>query len=230
MEVLLVILELVVADLILGGDNAIVISMAIKNLPEEYKTKASLYGAFFAIILRVFFILLIIFFGEMHIILLNIIAGLLLIKVAIDMMSDEEENHEIDASSSFVHAVKTIVVADAVMSFDNAIVIASIAERAPVSQGLEIILIIGALLISFPIILFGAKLLTAIIEKFNFIVYIFGIMLIHIGIELMSGDSIFTNIHIAFIENHEFIIFWLLSLVIFFVSYRLLNRKQAITE
>ncbi len=227
MEILLIILELAIADLILGGDNAIVISMATKNLPDEFKLKASVWGAFFAIILRVVFIAVIIIFGEMHIIFINILAGLLLIKVATDMMSNDEEDHEIDASNSFVHAVKTIVLADAVMSFDNAIVIASIAERAPVGHFMEMLLIIGALLISFPIILFGARLLTSVIEKFSIIVYIFGIMLIHIGVELIVEDHIFSNLHLALIENNEFLSLWIVSLIIFAVTYFVFNRKES---
>ncbi len=226
MEILLIILELAIADLILGGDNAIVISMATKNLPTEYKLKASVWGAIFAIILRVVFIAIIIIFGEMHIMFINIIAGLLLVKVAIDMMSPGEEEHDVDASTSFIHAVKTIVVADAVMSFDNAIVIASIAERAPVGNFVEMLLIIGALLISFPIILFGARILTSVIEKFSVIVYIFGIMLIHIGIELIVEDRLFSNLHVSLIENHQFYALWIVSLVIFAITYFIFKQKQ----
>lgn len=226
MELLLIIIELAVADLILGGDNAIVISMATKNLPEKFKLKASVYGAFFAIILRVVFILIIIAFGEMHIMLLNIFAGILLIKIASDMMSSEEEVPEIETSASFAKAVKTIVVADAVMSLDNAIVIASIAEQAPVGQVTEIVLIVFALLISFPIILFGARILTKIIEKFRLIVYVFGLMLIHIGVVLASEDKLFERMQLAIVDEATNTSLWIVAVLLFCASVGLCKWKE----
>ncbi len=229
MDLFIIILELIIADLILGGDNAIVISMATKNLPDEFRLKASLYGAALAILLRVVFIVLIMIFGEMHLILINLLAGLLLIKVAIDMINPKEEEHNVDASSNFAQAVKTIVIADAVMSFDNAIVIASIAQSAPVTNFMQIILVIGALLISFPIILFGARILTTIIDKFYFVVYIFGVMLIHIGLELISKDALFENLHFHLNANYESIMMWAFSVIITLVSIYLFKRSQTQT-
>ncbi len=215
MELLLVIIELIIADLILGGDNAIVISMATMNLPQELKLKASLYGALFAIILRVVFILIILLFGEQHIILLNIFAGLLLIKVAFDLIDPEEEEAQVAQSKNLAKAIKSIVIADAVMSFDNAIVIASIVAATSFGMGLQIILIICALLVSFPIIIFGASVLSKIIDKYNFVVYFFGVLLIHIAVELIIKDALFAKYQVDAITGIHGYQAWIISLIIF---------------
>lgn len=219
MKLLLVIIELIVADLILGGDNAIVISMATKNLPKDLRLKASVYGAIAAMALRLVFIFIVIKFGEMHLMFVNLVAGLLLIKVAIDLIGNGEENVEVTQASNLFNAVKSIVIADAVMSFDNAIVIASIATSKGFSAGVEGALIVVALLISFPIILFGASILTKVIDKFHFVIYIFGILLIHIGVSLVSHDSIFTKMHLVLAENSLSVLTWVVSAGIFVVAW-----------
>lgn len=226
MSLLLVIIELIFVDLILGGDNAIVISMATKDLPKELQLKASVYGAMAAIALRIVFIVLVIYFGEKHIILLNLLAGLLLIKVAIDMLKPQKEEHNVKSSKNLMNAVKTIVVADAVMSFDNAIVIASVAEKANVGTTTEIVLIITALLFSFPIILFGAQLLSKVIEKFKVIIYIFGLMLIHIGVELASKDHLFTKTEFKIASGSESALIWLIAIIIFIITLFIYQKKD----
>lgn len=228
MELILVIIELIIADLILGGDNAIVISMATKSLPEELKLKASIYGALAAIVLRVVFIFIVIKFGELHLIFINLLAGLLLIKVALDLIGDGEEDHNVSQPRNLISAIKTIVIADAIMSFDNAVVIASIVSATGFSNGVQTILVICALLVSFPIIIFGAQILTKVIDKYNFVVYIFGILLIHIGVELMMHDSIFNRIHIIIGENAEVFGAWIISLIIFAVAWFFTTRKQVV--
>lgn len=214
MDLLIIIFELILADLILGGDNAVVISMATKDLPKELRLKGSLYGALAAILLRVAFIMIVLKFGEMHIMVLNIIAGGFLVKIAFDLIAPGNEEHNIKGSSNLREAVKTIVIADAVMSFDNAVVIASIAEKAQVSHAIQLLLIVSALLISFPIVLFGARLLTTIIEKYSVIVYFFGLILIHVGLELISQDSIFSLLHIHAKHSLVFILLWVSSFII----------------
>ncbi len=230
MELLLVIVELIIADLILGGDNAVVISMATKNLPQEMKLKASMYGALFAIILRVIFILIILIFGEQHIILLNIFAGLLLIKVAADLVSTEEEEVDVKQSKSLAKAIKSIVIADAVMSFDNAIVIASIVAATTFSIQLQVVLIICALLVSFPIIIFGASILSKIIDKYSFVVYFFGILLIHIAVELIIKDTLFAKYNIDAISNIHGYQVWVVAIIIFGLIWLRMRSEGNVTE
>lgn len=226
MDLVLVVIELILADLVLGGDNAIVISLVTKNLQEDMRLKASLYGAMCAILLRIVFIVLVVLFGEQHIAFLNIIAGAFLVNIAIDLICPKEESHDIKASTNLKQAVKTIVIADAVMSFDNAVVIASIVQKANVSLGSEIILIAFALLVSFPIILFGARLLTKIIEKFSIIVYICGFVIIHIGIELASNDSLFNFLQLQIGDVVEFCTLWALTIIVFGLTITYIKRAR----
>lgn len=231
MELLLVIIELIIADLILGGDNAIVISMATKSLPQELKLKASLYGALAAIALRIIFIVIILLFGEQHIILLNLVAGLLLIKVAVDLVSPEEVEVEVEQSKSMLKAIKSIVIADAVMSFDNAIVIASIVAATTFSTSIQLILIVCALLVSFPIIIFGASILSKVIEKYSIVVYFFGILLIHIGVELIIKDTLFAKYDVDAITSIHGYQAWVIALIIFgliWIKLRLTAKKSEI--
>lgn len=228
MDLVLIVVELIIADLVLGGDNAVVISLATKSLPQELKLKASLLGALFAIILRVIFVLIILVFGEKHIMFLNVIAGALLIKIAYDLLKNDDESHNIEGGSTLISAVKTIVIADAVMSFDNAVVIASIAIGAPVDQIGQILLIVAALLVSFPIILFGAQLLTKVIEKFSFVVYLCGLLLIHIGVMLIANDHIFSILDVRIITNLSLSSGWIISILLLMISFLLINRKEEV--
>lgn len=228
MDLVLIIIELILVDLILGGDNAIVISMATKDLPKEIQLKASIYGAIVAICLRIVFIILVIYFGEKHIMFLNLIAGLLLIKVAIDMLKPQnEQEHQVQNSNNLMGAIKTIVIADAVMSFDNAIVIASVAEKANVSSVVEIALIVLALLFSFPVILFGAQILSKVIERFKVIIYVFGLLLIHIGVELLSKDHVFTKINLELPGGVEASLIWLVAIIIFIATLFINQNKTS---
>ncbi len=226
MDLLFTIIELIIADLILGGDNAIVISMATKNLPENLKLKASIYGALVAIVLRVVFIFVVIKFGEMHIIFINILAGLLLVKVAIDLIGNGEEEHNVSQSTNILNAIKSIVIADAVMSFDNAVVIASIVAATGYSDLAQGVLVVCALLVSFPIIIFGAQILTKVIDKFSFVIYIFGVLLIHIGVELVMKDAIFGRMGIEFGPNLEAIGAWVIALIIFAIVWFVESKRK----
>lgn len=222
-NLLIIILELIIADLVLGGDNAIIIALATKNLEPKIRKKASFIGAILAIILRVIFILIIMLIGEMHIPLLNLIAGGFLIYIALQLVSFDSENHDVKSQHTLGKAVKTIVVSDAIMSLDNAIVIATIAASANVAIEFEILLVVAALLFSFPIILFGASILSKIIEKYKVVVYLFSIILVHSAIEMILKDKVFENATKLFSEGlikafENSITIFIISFVIIFIK------------
>ncbi len=200
-SLLLVVIELIIADLVLGGDNAIVIALATKNLEPSIKKKASFIGAMLAIILRVIFVFIIIVVGEQHIPFLNIVAGGFLVYIAIQLISFGDEEHEIKSQDTIGKAIKTIVISDAIMSLDNAIVIATIATSASLGLELEMALVVLALLFSFPIILFGASILSKIIEKYKFVVYIFSLIIVHSAIEMILKDKIIQDLS-NFVSPH----------------------------
>ncbi len=227
MDILLSVVEIIFVDLILGGDNAIVIALATKNLDKKMRKKASLIGACLAIVLRIIFVLAIILLGEMHIPFLNIIMGGLLIHIALQLVGNNEEEHDVQAHNSLAKAVRTIVLADAVMSLDNAIVIAMVASKAPVGLSGEILLIAFGLLISLPIILFGASILTSIIDKYKFVVYLFGLMLVHVGLEMMLKDELLHNLHNYLEQGLTTYFLWILALVIILIKIVLTNKNKS---
>lgn len=225
MNLVLVVINLILVDLVLGADNAVVIALATKNLDGSIKKKAAFLGAILAIILRVIFVVLILLLGELHLPFLNLISGGLLIYVALSLLNKEEEEHNIQSSNTMFKAVRTIVVADAVMSLDNAMVIAVVAAKANLPLPGEIILIICALLFSFPIILYGANILSKIMDKFFWIIYILGFILVHVALELILKDKILLNVH-NFLESHHIIGIFLLVLSLVIVILKVLWENK----
>ncbi len=138
--------------------------------------------------------------------------------MAFDLISPGEGEVNVSNSKSLIKAIKSIVIVDAVMSFDKAIVIASIVAATTFSIQLQVSLIICALLVSFPIIIFGASILSKIIEKYSFVVYFFGILLIHIAVELIIKDTFFVKYDFDTISKIHGLQVWAIALVIFAVA------------
>jgi YjbE family integral membrane protein len=160
---LLSILMIVGIDIVLGGDNAIVIAMACRNLPEELKNKAIIIGTGFAIITRIIFTLLAVYLLKIPF--LQLIGGIFLIFIAIKLVIENEDNLSIHAGKSLGAAIKTIVVADLVMGLDNVVAVAGAAQG-------EVKLVIFGLLLSIPIMIWGSKLVLLAMERIPVIVYI----------------------------------------------------------
>lgn len=173
-------LQIIWIDLLLSGDNAIVIALACRSLPENRKKLGIWLGAGAAVGLRIIFALVVTYLlGVPY---LKVIGGVLLFWIAIKLAVGEEETHgNIEASTSLWKAVRTIAIADAVMSLDNVIAIAAAA------RGHAELFIFG-LLLSIPLIIMGAQLLTSIIERFPLLVWIGAALLGWIAAEMMLGD------------------------------------------
>ena len=159
--------QIIMIDILLGGDNAVVIALACRNLPEKQRLKGVLWGTAGAIILRV--ILIAFAVTLLKIPFLKLIGGLLLLWIGIKLLIPEgDADHKITGSESLWNAIKTIIVADFVMSVDNVIAIAGAAERADPSH--QFALIIFGLVVSIPIIVFGSQLVLKLMDKFSWIV------------------------------------------------------------
>ncbi|EAX47484.1 Integral membrane protein TerC [Thermosinus carboxydivorans Nor1] len=149
-------------NLLLSGDNALVIALASRNLPARQQRSAVFWGGVGAIILRIILTLIAIFLLQIPY--LQLLGGLLLLWVAIKLISDKKEPYEeIEAANSLWAAVKTILVADLVMSLDNVLAIAGIAK------GNVPLLVIG-LGISIPIIIWGSKAIMLLMERWSVII------------------------------------------------------------
>ncbi|MFG6149451.1 TerC family protein [Halobacillus sp. B23F22_1] len=173
------ILIIISIDIILGGDNAVVIALASRNLPEHQRNKAIFIGTGLAVASRV--VLTTVALYLLAIPYLRLIGGLLLIYIAIKLLINEEDNTSIKSSDSLLSAIKTIVFADIVMGFDNVLAIAG------ASHG-NITLVVMGLLISVPIIIWGSRIILKLMEKFPILVYIGAGILAFTAAEMILED------------------------------------------
>lgn len=162
--------QVILIDLALGGDNSIVIGMAAKNLPNHLQKKAILYGTGGAILLR--FIMAFIVSWLFHVPFLKTVGGLLLVCIGIKLIGapEEEEDVHVEAKETLWPAVRTIMLADALMSLDNVLAIVGVTDN---HWGL---LMLG-MLISVPIIVFGSTVVAKVMNKFPILVYVGGAIL-----------------------------------------------------
>ncbi len=167
--------QIILIDILLGGDNAVVIALACRKLPPKLRTKGILWGTAGAIGLRV----VLIFFALtlLAIPYLKIVGALLLVWIGVKLLApDDEEGHgNIQASDRLWTAIKTIIVADLVMSVDNVIAIAGAAES--VGGDHKMPLVIFGLLVSIPIIVWGSQLVIKLMDRFPVIITLGGMLL-----------------------------------------------------
>jgi YjbE family integral membrane protein len=167
--------QIILIDILLGGDNAVVIALACRKLPDNLRTKGILWGTAGAIVLRV----ILIFFALtlLAIPFLKLTGAVLLIWIGIKLlMPEDEEGHgNIQASDKLWAAVKTVIVADLVMSVDNVIAIAGAAQGA--GQQHQMPLVIFGLLVSIPIIVWGSQLVIKLMDRFPLIITAGGMLL-----------------------------------------------------
>lgn len=162
MEFLMGLMGIMMVNLVLSGDNAVVIAMACRSLPPKQQKLCIFWGSAGAIILRV--ILTAVAVMLLQIPYLQAAGGLLLVWIAAKLLMEEEHSENVEAAVTFWPAVKTIIVADLIMSLDNTLAIAAIAK------GDWTLLIVG-LGLSIPIIICGSQLLVMIMDRFPIIVY-----------------------------------------------------------
>lgn len=154
---------LVLLDILLGGDNAVVIAMAANKLPHELRKKAILIGTGGAVIIRL--IMTFIAVWLLTIPCLQAIGGMILLPIAVHLLVPDEESHdEVKASDNLAGAVKTIIIADAAMGVDNVLAIAG------ASHGHFGLVVIG-FLISIPIIVLGSTIIGRIMDRFPIVLY-----------------------------------------------------------
>ncbi|MEO7855280.1 MAG: TerC family protein, partial [Rubrivivax sp.] len=149
--------QIIMIDILLGGDNAVVIALACRKLPPKQRTQGILWGTAGAIVLRI----ILIFFALqlLAIPFLKIVGALLLVWIGVKLLVPEHEggHSDIEGSDKLWGAVKTVIVADLVMSVDNVIAIAGAAQSSG-HEGHQMPLVIFGLLVSIPIIVWGSQL------------------------------------------------------------------------
>jgi YjbE family integral membrane protein len=215
--------QIILVNIVLSGDNALVIALACRNLEKKHQKPAILIGSAGAIILRIIFVLIV--DQLLKIGYLKLIGGLLLLWIGIKLVQGEEEGHDgVKAAGSLWTAIRTIIIADAVMSLDNAIAIAAAAHG-------DTTLIILGLIISIPLIIFGATLIMLLLNRFPIIVIAGGALLGYISGEVLATDPAYADKLAAALPNAK-TIFEIGGAVItvaigYYLQYRAKQRAHA---
>lgn len=167
--------QIILIDILLGGDNAVVIALACRQLPENQRLKGILWGTAGAILLRVALIAFAITLLKVPF--LKIAGAALLIWIGVKLITphDEDAHGNIQASDKLWSAVKTVIVADLVMSIDNVIAIAGAAQNA--GEQHQMALVIFGLVVSIPIIVWGSQIVLKLMDRFPVIILLGGMLL-----------------------------------------------------
>lgn len=177
-------MAIILIDVVLGGENALVIAMAAKKLPEDLRKKAMIWGTFGAVAVR--FVCVAALTYLLMIPGLRLIGGLLLVWIAWKLTASSDDHKEVTAANTFWGAMGTIVMADAVMGLDNALAIAGAA-------GGNWFLIIFGLLFSVPIILFGSTLVAKLLERYPSTLYIGAFVLYFVAAKMILNEPIISD-------------------------------------
>jgi len=171
--------KIIGVNIILSGDNAVVIALAARSLPPKQQTQAIIWGSGAAIVMRI--VLTLFAVALLTLPWLKIIGSLLLFWIGVKLLVPEDDDAEIEASDQLLSAIKTILIADLVMSLDNVIAVAAAA-------GGSVLLLILGLAISIPLVIFGATLLLKLMERFPVIITIGGALIGWVAGEMLVTD------------------------------------------
>jgi YjbE family integral membrane protein len=184
------VLQIIWIDILLSGDNAVVIALACRRLPPQQRIWGVVLGTVVAIALRVVFAGLVT--TLMQVPYLKLVGGALLLWIAVKLLAPEEngKSNEIEAVDKLWRAIRIVAIADLVMSLDNVIAIAAVAERfeAPHSYAL----LMFGLAVSIPLIMAGAALVMALLDRFPIVVWAGAALLGWIAGEIIAKDPLFT--------------------------------------
>ena len=182
---------IILIDVVLGGENALVIAMASRNLPPDLRKKALLWGTIGAVGVRFLCVAALTYL--LMIPGLRLIGGVALLYIAYTLVKSKEEDHEVTAASTFWGAMATIIWADAVMGLDNALAIAGAA-------GGNWWLIIFGLLVSVPIILFGSTVVAKIMERWPKTIWVGVGVLVIVALQMIWAEPLLQE-YIGEIKN-----------------------------
>ncbi|MEG2049159.1 MAG: TerC family protein [Comamonas sp.] len=181
--------QIIIIDILLGGDNAVVIALACRKLPPAQRAKGIIWGTAGAIILRV--VLIAFAMTLLNLPFLKFVGAILLVWIGMKLLAPDEDGHgDVAGSDRLLAAIKTIIVADLVMSVDNVIAIAGAAQNAGEHSMLLVVL---GLLISIPIIVWGSQLVIKLMERFPAIITAGGMLLGWIAGGMLVTDPVFAN-------------------------------------
>ena len=175
-------LAIILIDLVLAGDNAIVIALAARNLPSEHQNKAIMWGTVGAIVVRSAMTVGVVWLLKIPGLML--VGGLGLLWIAYKLISDtSEDEHQGGGATTFWGAMKTIIVADALMGVDNVLGVAGAANG-------DFTLVVLGLLISIPIVVLGSKLVLRLVEKWPVIIHLGAAVLAFTAAQMIINEKL----------------------------------------
>jgi YjbE family integral membrane protein len=211
-------LTIVLMDLVLAGDNAIVIALAARNLPQQLQKRAVIWGTVGAIAVRILLTVIVVYLLELPGLML--VGGVLLLPIAWKLLKPAHDEHgKVAPAAGFWSALRTIVVADVLMGLDNVLAIAGAAKG---HMGLVVI----GLLISIPLVVWGSTLILKLIQRFPFIVYAGAAAIAWTAGRMISHESLWR----AWFDAHGWMKHVLeigLALIVCLGGYLLNRRRKA---
>jgi YjbE family integral membrane protein len=177
---------IVVANILLSGDNAVVIAMAARQLPADQQKKAIFWGSAAAIVMRV--ILTVVAVQLLTVPYLKIIGAVLLFWIGVQLLLSDDGDSNVKSHGTMMAAVRTILIADLVMSVDNVIAVAAAADKAP--ENMRVILLIIGLGLSIPLIIVGSTLLMKVMERYPFIIVVGAALLGFLAGSMLVTDPV----------------------------------------
>ncbi|UWG97112.1 TerC family protein [Dehalobacter sp. DCM] len=195
-----VLVAIIITDLVLAGDNAIVIGLAARNLPQDKQKKAIIWGTIGAIAVRAVLTLAVVWVLKIPGLLL--IGGLFLIWIAYKLLVEDKDHGKMKSGDGLWGAIKTIIIADAVMGVDNVLAVAGAAHGS-------FFMVVLGLLISIPIVVWGSTIILKWVERFPIIIYIGAGVLAWTASKMITDEPLIKGFFEA-----NIIVKWTLSLVI----------------
>lgn len=196
----LLLLQIILINLVLSGDNAVVIAMACKNLPHAQRTVAVWWGTIGAVVARV--VLTIVAIQLLGIPYIQVIGGLFLIWIAARLMIDQDEHSSVKEATSMRDAITIVIIADVIMSLDNVLAIAA------AGQGNVTLTIVGVAL-SIPMIVFGSQLIMNLLQRYPILLYLGAALLGYTAGEMLVHDE---KVNQYFIDSYSYLD-WLIPIV-----------------
>lgn len=172
--------SIIIIDLVLAGDNAIVIGLASRNLPKEQQKKAIIWGTVGAIAIRAIATVFVVWL--LNIPGLHLIGGAILVWIAYKLLIGEEDEGNIKSSSSLFGAIRTIIIADVMMGLDNVLAVAGAA------QGHTGMVVLG-LLISIPLVVWGSQVIIKLLDRFPWLIFVGGGVLAYTAAKMMVAEK-----------------------------------------
>ncbi|MGI6492886.1 MAG: TerC family protein [Pelotomaculum sp.] len=215
-----ILFSIIVIDLALAGDNAIVIGLAARNVPKEQQKKAILWGTLGAIVIRSLLTLAVVWLLKIPGLLLA--GGLFLIWIAYKLLvEDKKQGSNVKAGKSMGDAIKTIIMADAVMGLDNVLAVAGAAHG-------HFLLVVMGLLVSIPIVVWGSSIIIKWVERYPWLIYFGAGVLAWTAVKMIADEPLLATF---FVGNA--ILKWGLTIVVIagvLMAGRIVNQKKSLAK